>query len=171
MGGKLALMAAIVVLFFVCLFCLCVQLRTKNIQRADVRSCLDAGCSILLRQIMARSQLPCDCPRRAGHRPGAHIKVLGSSRERGKVGSRLKGGLGFHLGFPVNEAAPMCSQGEASQSGNEKRKKKKKRARDKENAMLCTSCAKWSLQRQEVTKGEAAKEVKEDEEEEEIALL
>lgn len=37
--------------------------------------------------------------------------------------------------------------------------------------MLCTSCAKWSLQCQEVTKGEAAKEVKEDEEEEEIALL
>lgn len=33
------------------------------------------------------------------------LKALGSARERGKVGSRLKGGLSSHLGFPSNEAA------------------------------------------------------------------
>lgn len=49
---------------------------------------------------------------------------------------------------------------------------KKKNERDEGNAMLCPSCAKWSLFFcQERTKGEAVKEVREDKEEKEATLL
>lgn len=80
------------------------------------------------------------------------IKALGSPRQSGKVGYRLES---FHLGVSFQRGSVSVKP---ERSITEKKQKKG----DKENAMLCPSCAERSLFCQELTKADAVKEVKED---------
>lgn len=111
---------------------------------------------------MARRQLTCECHRTAGDRPGAHIKALGSRRERVGAGLERRPRLSRQHFLPTRER-------ECGAKARHRRKETtttttKRSGKDKENAMLCPSCAKWSLFCQELTKGEAVKGTEGDEE-------